>query len=99
MIVSSLNMSSIQNLESTWKVNIFRNMPYLISLLKEVPAKSTLYLKQIETLMSPSGNYKKYREMIKTSEPPLVPFQGLWFLLKFTSIIKARNLFTRLYFH
>ena len=36
------------------------------------------FLQQVEQLMSPIGNYSKYRAILKVSRPPLLPFQGVY---------------------
>jgi len=62
-VYSALNMSSVQRLHDTWKA---------------LPSKYTTLFENITHLMSPAYNYKTYREMLKNSSPPLVPFQGVY---------------------
>jgi son of sevenless-like protein len=70
VVYSALNLGCVQTFEQTWK---------------EVSGKHMATIKQIETLMDPSGNYKRYRETIKSSGTPLLPFQGV-FLTDFTFV-------------
>jgi hypothetical protein len=61
VVYSALNLGCVRLFEHTWK---------------EVPSKALLAFKTAEQLLSPVGNYAKYRATVKSSRLPLLPFQG-----------------------
>lgn len=73
-IVAGLNQSVVQRLKKTWKL---------------VSRKQLAALKQLELLMDPQGNYKAYRETIKTTKLPAVPYVGIY--LKDATFIDEGN--------
>lgn len=71
-IYSALNLLSVQNLKSTWKVvhRIF------VSHKQHVSRKSLHLIAEIEHTVDATRNFKNYREMLKEIEEPFVPFEG-----------------------
>lgn len=61
IIFSALHMGCVQQLEKAWK---------------DVPSRHVATLKMVGDMMTPSQNYKRYRDILKKSSPPLIPFQG-----------------------
>jgi len=62
-VYSALNMSPVQRLSDTWKA---------------VPAKKREGFKEIAELMAATHNFKTYREMVRQTTPPMIPFQGVY---------------------
>ena len=63
VVFSALSLGCVRTFESTWR---------------DIPDKKHLFLKQVETLLSPIGNYSKYRNLLKEALPPVLPFQGVY---------------------
>ena len=61
-IVAGLNHSSVQRLKKTWEA---------------LSSRSHTILKEVETLMTPAGNYAAYRDIEKRKYPYFIPFFGL----------------------
>lgn len=62
-VTSALNMSAVQRLYDTWKA---------------LPSKYSIMFDNITALMSAVYNFKTYRDLLRNSSPPLVPFQGVY---------------------
>jgi len=62
-VYSALNMSAILRLQETWKL---------------LSSKHASILKEVGELMSSTQNYRNYREYLRNTYPPLIPFQGIY---------------------
>jgi RasGEF domain/RasGEF N-terminal motif len=60
-LYTALIMTPIQRLKITWR---------------EVKAKHIAILKQVEFVMDPTKNFANYRNALRDSKPPSIPFQG-----------------------
>jgi hypothetical protein len=68
-IVSGLESAAVQRLKETWQ---------------SIPPKYSKSYQELQTLMSPEGNFRNYREEILKAAPPGVPYIGSFGLsLKF----------------
>jgi len=62
-VYSALNLSSIQRLQDTWKL---------------LSNKHASTLKEAGEMISSTQNYRQYREYIRSTFPPVIPFQGIY---------------------
>lgn len=60
-ILAGLNSTPIHRLRRTWEV---------------VSHKTMLSLAMLNRVMTPDKNYKEYRDVLRKSAPPCVPFLG-----------------------
>lgn len=60
-ITSGLNSADVQRLKSTWK---------------SLPSKYIVYFEELEDVMATQKNFKTYRDALKTSFPPVLPYFG-----------------------
>eukprot|EP01103_Thecamoeba_quadrilineata_P020459 TRINITY_DN878_c0_g1_i1.p1 TRINITY_DN878_c0_g1~~TRINITY_DN878_c0_g1_i1.p1 ORF type:complete len:566 (-),score=122.75 TRINITY_DN878_c0_g1_i1:70-1767(-) len=62
-IYSSLSLTPVSRLRQTWA---------------GLSEKHRKIFAELEDLVNPSNNYSKYRQIIKTVQPPVLPFQGVY---------------------
>ena len=62
IVVAALGSTPVRRLEGT---------------KEQIPPESFSCLKKMESLMDSKGNYKKYREALRTSPTPAVPYFGI----------------------
>jgi len=62
-ILSALNSSAVHRLKQTWDL---------------LPAKSLEVFENLVTLMNPEGNFNNFRDALRKSKPPVVPYLGLF---------------------
>ena len=63
IVVAALGSAPVRRLEGT---------------KEQIPPESMSCLQKIENLMDSKGNHKKYREAIRTSQTPAVPYFGIY---------------------
>jgi hypothetical protein len=62
-VFAALNLQVIQRLKTTWR---------------DVPERYIKKLEPLEYLLDSRSNFKHYREVLETAEPPFIPFQGIF---------------------
>eukprot|EP01133_Synstelium_polycarpum_P004020 gene4020-4656_t len=62
-ILSGLNITPVFRLKKTWEM---------------IPRKYLATLKHLNSLMAPKHNYKVYRDVLHTKNPPCLPFLGVY---------------------
>ncbi|KYR00468.1 RasGEF domain-containing protein [Tieghemostelium lacteum] len=62
-ILSGLNLTPVFRLKKTWET---------------LPRKYLATFKHLNSLMAPKNNFKVYREVLHTKNPPCLPFLGLY---------------------
>ena len=77
-IVSGLNMNAIQRLKKSWKVISRGWSGYKLTALKTIPKAVQDQLAHLEGYVMPYNNFAKYRNALKTSPLPCLPFIGIY---------------------
>jgi hypothetical protein len=83
MITSGLENSAVYRLKKTWK---------------NVSRKSMNTFQELRKLNSTKGNYKELRNAIHGSNPPLIPFLGMY-LSDLTFVEGKKKKFYKIFFH